>query len=55
MIIEIKDIPEGQKIDKIDIHIDFQNGTSTTVTKVSDKTDNNETPEVPMEMLNEEF
>ena len=48
-------IPEGQKIDKIDIHIDFQNGTSTTVTKVSDNTNNNETPEVPMEMLNEEF
>lgn len=55
MIIEIKDIPEGQKIDKIDIHIDFQNGTSTTVTTVSDKTDNTENKEVPMEMLNEEF
>jgi hypothetical protein len=54
MIIEIKDIPEGQKIEKIDIHIDFQNGTSTTVTTVSDKTDNSN-KEVPEEMLNEEF
>ena len=54
MIIEIKDIPEGQKIDKIDIHIDFQNGTSTTVTTISDKSDNSN-KEVPMEMLNEEF
>lgn len=54
MIIEIKDIPEGQKIDKIDIHIDFQNGTSTTVTTISDKPDKSN-KEVPEEMLNEEF
>ena len=27
MIIEIKDIPNNQKIEKIDIHIDFQKQT----------------------------
>ena len=34
MIIEIKDLPSGQTIDKIDIHIDFQKGLATVVTPV---------------------
>ena len=69
MIIEIKDLPNGQTIDKIDIHIDFQKGSDTTVTLTSNQPKvpdfgyvllNNsqggkETPEVPNEMLNAEF
>lgn len=62
MIIEIKDLPNGQTIDKIDIHIDFQKSsepeivtTLRTNPKVEfvNKTENKS--EVPLEMLNEEF
>lgn len=70
MIIEVKDLPEGQKIDKIDIHIDFQKGLATVATPVPPTTRNkipdveyvllnntqsDKTPEVPNEMLNAEF
>lgn len=68
MIIEIKDLPNGQTIDKIDIHIDFQKGLATTVAtpttrnKIPDveyvllnNTQSDKTPEVPNEMLNAEF
>lgn len=69
MIIEIKDLPNGQTIDKIDIHIDFQKGLTTTVAtpspsnKIPDveyvllnnSQGSKETPEVPNEMLNAEF
>lgn len=68
MIIEIKDLPNGQTIDKIDIHIDFQKGLTTTVAtpspnnKIPDveyvslnNSRSDKTPEVPNEMLNAEF
>lgn len=70
MIIEVKDLPEGQKIDKIDIHIDFQKGTATVATPVPPTTRNkipdveyvllnnsqsDKTPEVPKEMFDVEF
>ena len=68
MIIEIKDLPNGQTIDKIDIHIDFQKGLATTVAtpsphnKIPDveyvslnNSQSDKTPEVPSEMLNAEF
>ena len=68
MIIEIKDLPNGQTIDKIDIHIDFQKGLATTVAtpsphnKIPDveyvsmnNSQSDKTPEVPNEMLNAEF
>lgn len=43
MIIEIKDLPNGQTIDKIDIHIDFQKGLATTVATPSPR---NKIPDV---------
>ena len=70
MIIEIKDLPSGQTIDKIDIHIDFQKGLATVTTpatpvphnKIPDveyvllnNSQSDKTPEVPDEMLNVEF
>lgn len=68
MIIEIKDLPNGQTIDKIDIHIDFQKGLATTVATPSPRnkipdveyvllnnSQSDKTPEVPNEMLNAEF
>lgn len=67
MIIEIKDLPSGQTIDKIDIHIDFQKGLATVATPVPrnkipdveyvllNNTQSDKTPEVPNEMLNAEF
>ena len=35
MIIEIKDLPNGQSIDKIDIHIDFQKSIASIVSQPS--------------------
>lgn len=71
MIIEIKDLPNGQTIDKIDIHIDFQKGLATTVAtpvppttrnKIPDveyvllnNSQSDKTPEVPKEMFDVEF
>ena len=70
MIIEIKDLPSGQTIDKIDIHIDFQKGLATAVTPVtrnkipdveyvllnnSQSEQSDKTPEVPKEMFDVEF
>jgi len=49
MIIEVKDLPEGQKIDKIDIHIDFQKGLATTVATSSP---HNKIPDVEYVLLN---
>lgn len=66
MIIEIKDLPNGQTIDKIDIHIDFQKGSITTnvpITPIVPSTTpvewpltcSTNSPEVPNEMVNTEF
>lgn len=55
MIIEIKDLPNGQSIDKIDIHIDFQKGVIATVTTPIQKDDSPKVQEVPQEMLDAEF
>ena len=51
MIIEIKDLPSGQTIDKIDIHIDFQKGLATVVTPVTPTT-HNKIPDVEYVLLN---
>lgn len=64
MIIEIKDIPNEQLIDKIDIHIDFQKNTLKIET--NPKSDNvkpvllcdsmnREKGSIPDEMLNADF
>lgn len=67
MIIEVKDLPEGQKIDKIDIHIDFQKGTANVSTSptytpqipqpnsTTKVTGTQESPSVPKEMFDVEF
>lgn len=71
MIIEIKDIPNEQLIDKIDIHIDFQKQVCKVNTvKVESKTDvkphqphqidialcnNSDIPKIPDEMINGDF
>lgn len=66
MIIEVKDLPEGQKIDKIDIHIDFQKGTANvstspsqpqpnSITKVTNTHESPSAPSVPKEMVDVEF
>lgn len=66
MIIEIKDLPNGQTIDKIDIHIDFQKSSVPVITTTLrpneqvevvnfNKTEQSKTPEVPNEMVNAEF
>lgn len=64
MIIEVKDLPEGQKIDKIDIHIDFQKGTANvstspsqpnSITKVTNTQESSSVPSVPKEMFDVEF
>lgn len=65
MIIEIKDIPQGQKISKIDIHIDFINGEGNSISipvceKPKKELDiqipqNKNAPYIPDEMLNGDF
>lgn len=54
MIIEVKDLPEGQKIDKIDIHIDFQKGLATVATPATPvpPTTRNKIPDVEYVLLN---
>lgn len=62
MIIEIKDIPNNQKIEKIDIHIDFQKQTCKIETEphIDSSNSNNlenstEKHGIPDEMLHGEF
>lgn len=59
MIIEIKDLPENQLISKVDLHIDFQNGsvTKTVETQPNDEQKKEaEIPsEIPSEMTNGDF
>ncbi len=60
MIIEIKDLPENQLISKVDLHIDFQNGsvTKTVETQPNDEQPNDEQKkeaEIPSEMTNGDF
>lgn len=62
MIIEIKDIPNNQKIEKIDIHIDFQKQTYKIETEPhiessdsSNLENSTEKHGIPDEMLHGEF
>jgi hypothetical protein len=65
MIIEIKDIPNNQKIEKIDIHIDFQKQTCKIETEPhiessdsinsSNLENSTEKHGIPDEMLHGEF
>lgn len=62
MIIEIKDIPNNQKIEKIDIHIDFQKQTCKIETEphiepsnTSNLENSTEKHGIPDEMLHGEF
>lgn len=62
MIIEIKDIPNNQKIEKIDIHIDFQKQTCKIETEPHIESSNSSNLEnstekhgIPDEMLHGEF
>lgn len=66
MIIEIKDLPEGQLIEKVDLHIDFIKGVVQTVTtpktevQMTQTADTNigavrENKEIPAEMTDTEF
>lgn len=56
MIIEIKDLPNGQLIEKLDLHIDFQKGTTEIKTVPSlDKEKEKEKTEIPKEMTDIEF
>lgn len=57
MIIEIKDLPEGREIKKIDIHIDFEESKGPqdppkTSPNVDVKISKND---IPSEMQNEDF
>lgn len=56
MIIEIKDLPENQLISKVDLHIDFQNGsvTKTVETQPNDE-QKKEEAEIPSEMTDGDF
>lgn len=62
MIIEIKDIPSNQKIETIDIHIDFQKQTYKIETEPHIESSNTSNLEnstekhgIPDEMLHGEF
>ena len=57
MIIEIKDLPENQLISKVDLHIDFQNGsvTKTVETQPNPNDEQKEEAEIPSEMTNGDF
>ena len=57
MIIEIKDLPENQLISKVDLHIDFQNGsvTKTVETQPNDEQKKEAEAEIPSEMTNGDF
>lgn len=51
MIIEIKDIPNGQLIEKLDLHIDFQKGlVSLNSDPLQDS--NNNIPQSTIRLLN---
>lgn len=59
MIIEIKDLPENQLISKVDLHIDFQNGSVTKTVETQPNTQTNDEQkkeaEIPSEMTNGDF
>lgn len=62
MIIEIKDLPEGQLIEKVDLHIDFIKGVVQTVTTPKTEVQMTQAPgavrenkEIPAEMTDTEF
>ena len=57
MIIEIKDLPENQLISKVDLHIDFQNGsvTKTVETQPNDEQKKKKEAEIPSEMTDGDF
>lgn len=59
MIIEIKDLPENQLISKVDLHIDFQNGSVTKTVETQPNTQPNDEQkkeaEIPSEMTNGDF
>lgn len=54
MLIEIKDLPEGQLIEKLDLHIDFQKGITEVKTVPSREPEKTE-KEIPKEMTDIEF
>lgn len=55
MIIEIKDLPANQLIEKVDLHIDFIKGTVDVKTKPAEEEEKKETSNIPDEMLNGDF
>lgn len=59
MLIEIKDLPEGQLIEKLDLHIDFQKGITEVKTvpptREPEKTEKEIPKEIPKEMTDIEF
>lgn len=63
MIIEIKDLPAGQLIEKVDLHIDFIKGVVQTVTTPKTEVQMThadigavrENKEIPAEMTDTEF
>lgn len=56
MIIEIKDLPNNQLISKVDLHIDFQNGSVTKEIEVAQpKEEEKKENTIPQEMLDAEF
>lgn len=56
MIIEIKDIPNGQKIKHINIDVTFLEGSDTyAVTAKSSQDETKKSKEIPIEMTNLEF
>lgn len=56
MIIEIKDLPPGREIKKIDIHIDFEESKPQDPSKPSPNVDVKISKnDIPSEMQNEDF
>lgn len=55
MIIEIKDLPENQLISKVDLHIDFQNGSVTKTVETQPNNEQKKEAEIPSEMTNGDF
>lgn len=55
MLIEIKDLPEGQLIEKLDLHIDFQKGIAEVKTVPPAREPEKTEKEIPKEMTDIEF
>lgn len=55
MLIEIKDLPEGQLIEKLDLHIDFQKGITEVKTVPPTRESEKTEKEIPKEMTDIEF